>query len=63
MSEDQKKGTITDEWRHGTAEERLEYSLVKVTHFIYDIYIYNIYKYALRVAKTQNDMLMQHPSL
>lgn len=26
-----KKAVITDEWRSGTVEERLEYSLVKVS--------------------------------
>ena len=26
----QKKQVVTDEWRHGNVEERLEYALVKV---------------------------------
>ena len=26
-----KKQVVTDEWRHGNVEERLEYALVKVT--------------------------------
>ena len=28
-----KKQVVTDEWRHGNVEERLEYALVKVTTY------------------------------
>lgn len=34
-----KKQVVTDEWRHGNVEERLEYALVKVTkiYFFLDL--------------------------
>ena len=34
-----KKQVVTDEWRHGNAEERLEYALVKVIRPLHDKYI------------------------